>query len=365
MKSISRLARTALKLRLSMMPAAKELAQALSPYKPVGYSAAVSRKGEAPLFTFGGDAILGERPVSKDTIFRVASISKVFGAAAALRLVQRGKLLLDNDIAEVLEFSAGKPITLRQLLTHTASLNDAALYDKSISAPEATPLDVLLPQSFFLHAPGTRFVYSNLGAGVVGMLIEAVTGMLFDDFIRQEFFARLSIDASFHPQRILNKERMANCYQVPGRILAYDAAAIAAMPLDETPNPRIHYNTPAGKLMISAPDLLEVFKALPESDPDLFVYQNHVGSVACDTGRRLGIAYAQAGVFSKASDFWGHQGTAYGALTEAWISAQDGTTAVLFMNGVRQNPIGPLYRAGQSGIKSLLDQVENQRSECL
>jgi len=338
-----------------MMPPAKNLAQALAPYAPVGFSAAVARKGEAPRFTHGGDAILGERPVRRDTIFRIASISKVFGAAAALRLVRRGKLPLDSDIAEVFGFSAGRPVTLRQLLTHTASLHDAALYDRVLSTPEAMPLDVLLPQSFFPHAPGTRFVYSNLGAGVVGMLIEAVTGMIFDDFIRQEFFAPLSIDASFHPQRIARKALMANCYRVPGCGLEYDAAEIAAMPLDEVANPRIHYNIPAGKLMISAPDLFQVFSALPETDPDLFVRQDHIGGVVCDSGRGLGIAYAAAGVFSQGSDFWGHQGVAYGALSEAWISAKDGTTAVMLTNGVRLNPIGPLYRAGQSGVKALLD----------
>ncbi|MCL1964877.1 MAG: beta-lactamase family protein [Firmicutes bacterium] len=367
MKSIPRPARTVLKLRLRLMPPAKDLASALAPYSPVGYSAAAAGRGEAPFFACGGDAVIGETrensvPVRQDTIFRVASISKVLGAAAALRLVRQGKLALDGDIAEVLGFSAGRPVTLRQLLTHTAALSDAPLYDTVLFTPEAMPLDTLLPRSFLPYAPGTRFAYSNLGAGVVGMLIEAATGMLFDDFIRQTFFAPLSIDASFHPQRIVRKDRMANCYRVPGRRLAYEAAAIAAQPLDETPNPRAHYNVPAGKLMISAPDLLRIFQALPETDPDLFVRQNRIGSVMCDAGRGLGVACAEAGVFAQGREFWGHQGTAYGALCEAWMDIKNGTTAVLLLNGARLNAIGPLYRAGQSGIKALLDQVGKRKT---
>jgi len=357
MRSIPRPTHTALRLRLRMLPPKADLAKTLAPYAPVGFSAAVARKGEAPLFLHGGEAVIGGAAVEKETIFRVASISKVFGAAAALRLVKAGKLSLDDDIADALGFSAGKPITLRQLLTHTAGLVDALVYDDVIFTPEAMPLDVLLPQSFAAYAPGTRFLYSNLGAGVVGMLIESVTGMLFDDFIREEFFTPLDIDASFHPQRIMRKERMANCYNVPGKHLAYDAYQIAASPLDETPNSRIHYNIPAGKLMISAPDLLRIFQALPETDPDLFAMQAHIGSVGCDSGRGLGIAYAGEGVFQRGHEFFGHQGTAYGALCEAWIDAKDGTTAVLLTNGCRLNPLGPLYRAGQSGIAALLDQL--------
>lgn len=360
MKSIPRPARAALRLRLRMRKTTKTLADTLSPFAPVGWSAAVAEKDGEPRYLHGGEAVIadekgvGGEAVERDTIFRIASISKVFGAAAALRLVARGLLPLDEDVADVLGFSAGRPITLRQLLTHTAAISDK-VYDDVIFTPDAMPLDILLPKSFFPYASGSRFSYSNLGAGVVGMLIEAASGMLFDDFIRQEFFAPLHIDASFHPQRIVRQNLLANCYRVPGREIAYDARAIAKTPLDETPNPRIHYNIPAGKLMISAPDLLRVFRALPETDPALFSYQRNQGSVACDSGRGLGIAYAAEGVFAAGRDFWGHQGCAYGALCEAWIDAASGATAVLLTNGARLNSTGPLYRVGQDGISWLLD----------
>lgn len=353
MKSIPRPAQTVISLRLRMLGTTTDVARAIAPFAPVGFSAAVARAGEEPRFFFGGDAVIGESPVQRDTIFRIASISKVFGAAAALRLVKRGRLSLDGDIAETLGFSAGRVVTLRQLLTHTASISDA-VYDEVIFNTETMPLDALLPKSFYPFPPGTKFSYSNLGAGVVGMLVETASGMLFDDFIRQEFFAPLDIDASYHPQRIRRRSLMADCYRVPGRELAYDAYEIAASPLDETPNPLIHYNIPAGKLMISAPDLLRVFRTLRMTDPDLFVCQKNIGSVSGDSGRGLGIAHVAPGVFSAEHAFWGHQGCAYGALCEAWIDDTDGTTAVLLTNGARLNPVGPLYRVGQNGIAALL-----------
>lgn len=356
MRNMAKLPQEALRLRLSLQRP-KSIGRALAPYAPVGWSTAVLHKGsDQPEYAHGGlMRTEDETPVAQDTIFRIASISKVFGAAAALRLVARGKLSLDDPASDALGFSTGKPITLRQLLTHTAALDDAAIYDDVIGTPDAPTLEAVLAVSHFPYAPGTRFHYSNLGAGVVGMMVEAASGMLFDDFIRQEFFLPLGIDASFHPQRIVHKERMANCYYVPGRRLAYDAQAIAKTPMDDMPDPQRHYAFPAGKLMISAPDLLRTFSRLPEEDSALFVRQAGIGSVSGDAERGLGVAITPPGVFAKdGRTFWGHQGCAYGAVCEAWTDL-DGTSAVVLMNGVRMPSIGPLYKAGQSGIAALLD----------
>lgn len=353
MKNITAPAHITLRITYHMTKK-KTVQKALAPFLPVGWCAALSQGGAASVFFCNGMASLPDTAVSKDTIFRIASISKVFGAAAAMRLVSRGALSLDEDIADVLHCLLGRKITLRQLLTHTAALDDTAAYDQAIDMETLPPLDVVLQKSFFQYAPGSRFHYSNLGAGVTGMLVEAASGMLFDDFIRKEFFSPYGIDASFHPQRIAHKERMANCYRVPGNTLAYDAHAIALTPLDTAPNPMRHYNIPAGKLMISAPDLLSAMRRIQSEQPEMFVHQDHVGSVTCDSGRGLGLAYVPKGVLYPDSEYWGHQGVAYGALCEAWMHPEDGTIAVLLTNGVSLTPVGPLYMAGQAGIAALL-----------
>lgn len=356
MRNLSLPVTRALRLRLTLRKH-EGAGRALLPYQPVGWAGGVSFGSDAPGFVWGGKAQLEDDgpPVTRDTIFRVASISKMFGAAAALRLVRQGKLSLDDPASDALGFDTGKPVTLRQLMTHTAALDDRPIYDAVIGTPGAPPLDQVLRGSFLGYAPGTRFRYSNLGAGVVGMMVEAASGMIFDDYVRQEFFLPHGMDASFHPQRIARKERMANCYYVPGPRLACDADAIAASPLEEAPNPRMHYAVPAGKLMISAPDLLSALARLSREDADLFVRQDHIGSVQCDAGRGLGVAFTPKGVFVRDRAFWGHQGQAYGALCEAWIDLTDGTAAVLLTNGVRLRAVGPLYAAGQSGIAALLD----------
>lgn len=354
MKNIRPLATQALRLRyLRLRPGA--VGEALASFAPMGWCGGVAQgEGEA-IFYYGGSAIRDEASVTRNTIFRVASISKVFGAAAALLLVREGKLTLDVPVAPVLGFSTGRDITLRQLLTHTAGLDDRPLYDRAVGASEPPPLEKVLQGSATACAPGTRFHYSNLGAGVVGMLVEAASGMLFDDYVRACFFAPQGIDASFHPQRIRNKGCMANDYRIPGGALAYDAQAIAAQPLDGQPAPSLHYSVPAGKLMISAPDLLASLRRLPAMLPEMFVRQAHVGSVRCDAGRGLGVAWMPPGVIARDRGFWGHQGVAYGALCEAWLDPATGEVAVLLTNGIRLAKISPLYLAGQSGMAALLD----------
>ncbi|MDL2318380.1 beta-lactamase family protein [Eubacteriales bacterium OttesenSCG-928-A19] len=354
MKNITPWVQTALRLR-ARMQRQTDAEEALSPYHPIGFCGAVQRPGEAPVYRWVGNARMDGAPVTRDTIFRVASVSKIFVAAAAVRLVRQRKLSLDGDISEALGFDVGRAITLRQLLTHTAALDDTRAYDRAIAMDILPPLDSVLPNSFLPYQPGTRFRYSNLGAGVAGMLVEAASGMLFDDYVCASFFKPHGIDASFHPQRILHKERMANCYRVPGETLAYDAQAIAKQPLDETPDPLRHYNVPAGKLMISAPDLLDALGRLYREDSELFVRQAQIGSVSCDSGRGLGLSIAPEGLFRRDRWFWGHQGVAYGALCEAWLDAEDATAVVMLTNGMRLPSIGPLYLGGQDGIRTMLD----------
>lgn len=205
--------------------------------------------------------------------------------------VRAGKLTLDGDISDVFGFRVTPAITLRQLLTHTASLRDG-VYDAALESGNLPPLNELLPKSFAGYAPGTRYSYSNLGAGVAGMLVEKASGMLFDDYVRSQFFLPYGVDASFHPQRIRDAQRLANCYEMPGGQLSYHAVAIAKEPLDEQPNPLRHYIVPAGKLMISAPNLLACVRRLWLEDRDMFVHQKGIGSVPGDSGAAWAAAWA-------------------------------------------------------------------------
>ena len=351
MRNLTGPARWALQMRLAMRKSPdgalqKRMETTVSPYAPAGWCAGVRRTDGSAEFAFGGEAIRSETAVSRDTVFRVASVSKVITAAAAASLARAGKLDLDGDAGEMLGFPIRPAITPRQLLTHTAALSDDA-YNRAAEAGCFPPLNELMGESFAVWKPGERFAYSNLGAGVAGMLVEKTAEMPFDDYVRRAFFQPYGLDASFHPQRIAEKEKLANCYRVPGYALAYDARKIAAQPLDETVDPLRHYNVPAGKLMISAPALLETLVRLARAYPELYEPQGK-------TGRGLGMAITR-GVFRRNATIVGHQGMAYGAVCEAWLNPEDGAAAVLLTNGAKMRSTGALQHIGQDGVAALFD----------
>jgi D-alanyl-D-alanine carboxypeptidase len=128
-------------------------------------------------------------PVTPETRFNIASIGKVFTATAVLRLVEQGKLSLDDTLADRVPAyphrdSAAK-ITLRHLLTHSAGLGawDGREHG-GISPTEAAATMTEPPQS----DPGARFSYSNAGFVLLGAAIEQATGLPYEQAVRELVF---------------------------------------------------------------------------------------------------------------------------------------------------------------------------------
>jgi len=153
-----------------------------------------------------------ENPVEMqtDTIFDLASITKVFTATAAMQLYEQGKFNLDDPVADYIpEFAQnGKSdVTIRQLLTHTSGFPAwIPLYQTTDSREEAyqevfaTPLD---------HEPGTHYGYSDLNMITIGALVEQISGKRLDEYIKENITEPLGMtDTMFNPPESL-KDRMA------------------------------------------------------------------------------------------------------------------------------------------------------------
>ncbi|MFC0252324.1 serine hydrolase domain-containing protein [Massilia consociata] len=162
----------------------------------------------------GGAGALPDRPATPDTLFRIASISKMMTTLGLMRLVEAGRVALDTDVSDYLGFSlrnphfADQPITLRTLLTHTSSLRDEGGY----SWPLATALkDVLVPGAPLYGeggmwsrraGPGAYFTYCNLGWGVIGTVMERVTGERFDLLMQRLLLQPLGLEGGYHPSAL-------------------------------------------------------------------------------------------------------------------------------------------------------------------
>jgi CubicO group peptidase (beta-lactamase class C family) len=155
---------------------------------------------------YGYADVASKKPISPDeTLFRVASISKLFTCTAVLQLVEQGKLDLDADVNQYLDFQIpatySTPITLRNLLTHTAGFQETIRgHDVKDGPPRPLGLylsDNLPPRIF---ETGTTPAYSNYGNALAGYIVERVSGQSFESYIKEHIFDPLGMQHSTYLQ---------------------------------------------------------------------------------------------------------------------------------------------------------------------
>lgn len=152
---------------------------------------------------YGFSDLAKRQPVDpKTTLFRPGSVSKLFTWTAVMQQVEAGKLDLDKDVNTYLDFRipayAGKPITLRQIMTHTAGFEESIRYLISEDPKAAKRLKELMPLALpqRVFAPGTTPAYSNYATALAGYIVERVSGEDFDDYIDRHIFAPLGMTHS-------------------------------------------------------------------------------------------------------------------------------------------------------------------------
>ena len=166
----------------------------------------VAVRGGQVLYAHGyGYADLEQRtPVDPErTIFRVASVSKLVTATAAMQLVERGQLALDADVNSYLkgfqlEPAFPEPVTLFHLLTHTGGFDDRNIARKSLPGVETEPLGQYLARRMpaRILPPGRYLSYSNHGMALAGLIVEEVSGRPFDRFVHDHLFTPLGMKRS-------------------------------------------------------------------------------------------------------------------------------------------------------------------------
>jgi len=162
-----------------------------------GLSIAIFRGSEPVLVKgYGFSDVEAGLPVTAETKYDIASVSKLFTALAVMRLVEEGELRLDDDLTTLLPTfpnpEQGRRISLRQLLNHTSGLNDYLAADfvrllhseKPVAAlPASFVLDYLDGRALDADA-GTEWQYTNSGFYLAGLIIEQVTGQRWGDYVR-------------------------------------------------------------------------------------------------------------------------------------------------------------------------------------
>ncbi|MCS7255036.1 MAG: serine hydrolase domain-containing protein, partial [Thermomicrobium sp.] len=142
-------------------------------------------------------------PVRRDTLFQIGSITKVYLATLAMRLVEEGKLALDTPVIaylpdlELADPAAREAITLRHLLTHTSGLEGDRFDDYGYGDDALARYVAGLRQARQIHPPGRFWSYCNSGFSLAGRVIEVVTGQAFEEAMRERLFKPLGLERTF------------------------------------------------------------------------------------------------------------------------------------------------------------------------
>jgi CubicO group peptidase (beta-lactamase class C family) len=166
-----------------------------------------------------GQRTLGGSPPDAETVFRIASMTKSFTAAAVLALRDDGALGLDDPAGDYVPELRGwrpatpdsPPVRIRHLLTMTAGFpTDDPWGDRQQGTPLAEFSEFLSGGVNFAWAPETRFEYSNLGYAILGRVISAASGRPYPDFVRERLLAPLGLSRTgFEPSEFTRGELAA------------------------------------------------------------------------------------------------------------------------------------------------------------
>jgi CubicO group peptidase (beta-lactamase class C family) len=197
-------------------PLRLNLAQAMQVYNVPGLSVAVIDNYQIAWAKGYGVIEAGSTtPVGTGTLFQAGSISKPVAATAALTLVEKGKLSLDEDVNQKLktwkvpenEFTKEQKVTLRRLMSHTAGLTVHGFPGYDVDAPLPTIVQILNGEKPANTdpirvdvVPGTKFRYSGGGVTIEQLLMIDVTGKAFPALLRETVLDKIGMTASSYEQ---------------------------------------------------------------------------------------------------------------------------------------------------------------------
>ena len=263
----------------------KEYNEFINQFEMVGSNVLFLRKDGYIETASTGYASLEKNILSHpNSIYRIASISKVIVAVGLLKLYEKGLVDLDEDVSKYLGFKVRNPkyeeqkITLRMILTQTSSIIDDGIcdngiykgYDGSNCTDDFIKLEELLTKGskhfykgYSDHAPGSEFIYSNLGCGILACVCEKITNKYFPDYIIECLLNPLDIKSGFRLENISYPENLVGHYLYENNQFklyrdyeSFKKVQCLKYPLGE------NYRGVAGGLYISSIDLSKIMSML-------------------------------------------------------------------------------------------------------
>ena len=323
-------------------------------------------KGEDIVYArdWGWRDLRAKAPVDENTYFRTASLTKMITGIGLMTMVDEGLLGLDDNISGYFGYPIANgyypkvPMTLRQLMSHTSSLLETGGYsnlNNKVGDMLAASRD--RRSNFKKARPGSSYLYSNFGAGLTGSIMEAVSGLTIDDYMKSAVFEPLGIDASYSASRLSSPQDVSNQY-LDGKLNRAASGALSKA-YDPLPDPENHYRITVGDAWMRSRDMAKLLILLcgdgsygdvqilsPDSVLEMRLEQMDLGKSVTDPSP-YGLFVEHNDTFLDGIMVYGHQGMSDGAILNCYYEPQSGFGMVLFSNGgskIRQNRVGALAR---------------------
>ena len=323
-------------------------------YKTTGAVVVVAKDGEIVYHYDYGYAYKKEKePVTPETYFKIASVTKLVSAIRVMQLVEEGRLELDRPIGEYFGFRIQNPyfkdipITLRMLMTHTSSISQRGGYSRDLRLNEFLDADLDHRSNWEKWAPGSKYVYSNFGAGLMGSLMEIVTQKNIDACVREGVFEPLNMDAAYHISLLGDPDKAVYTYKSDGSLLSSRAAYMRNAWNPEI-DPNAHYNITVGSVWIRGDDLCRLGIMLceggtvdgvqilqPETVELMMSSQMGLGDVTVDSP--YGLCVNRVSNLMDDYMIYGHQGLSEGILCNLYFDPETHLVFTLITNGSSTN----------------------------
>jgi CubicO group peptidase (beta-lactamase class C family) len=274
-------------------------------------------------------------PAERNTVYRIASVSKMITAVAILQLVDQGRLKLDDDVRKYVPYYPKKKwrFTVRQLLTHTAGIRNyksTGEFESKEYFKSTKEVINYLATDNLEYEPGTKFLYTTLSYNLLAAIIENVSGIPFQDYLKQNIFIPADMKNTYPDfQRNI----------IPNRAKGYDRnnfrqiqnAALADLSI----------KIPGGGLLSNTEDLLKFSDCLLKGK---LIKTTTLDSMIAPTKLKngktvnygLGLSF---GIDESGRKFISHSGTGTGFLSMLLIYPQEKVAAVHLIN-IRDRNLG-------------------------
>lgn len=297
-----------------------------------------------------------------ETMFRVASITKTATSLVTLMCIDEGLFNLETSVDSLLPRGNGSKQlqgrTVRQLLSHTSGLRDTAAFEAALSKGQSFH-DVLAGPGTCSGSPGQKMAYCNFGFGLLGCILEHVTGASIAELFQQKLFSPLGMRATMDASTLVE-----SCIMPISRVLPYrpgsdvTVTALGRHSIAQ-PDPLRHFGHTAGAMYTNAPSLarlLALVGGMGVIEGKRLVsaqLMQEMTSVQAFTKTRtygLGLVLLER---SKISDkrLLGHQGFAYGCVDGAFVEEGTGRMIVFLNGGASEARTGRLGLVNQDVLR--------------